>query len=203
MRSYIGIWLVGLALTGCVGLGQSQPEKHYYALEAIRQGERLVAVPGTILNIRRFRAAPPFQGREVVYRESDARYERDFYNQWLAPPDVMLTQQILNWLTAAGLFHYVTDSSGPLPATYILDGMVTALYGDYRATPFKIVLGLQFVLMHDVSASTDIIWHDQYRKEVEVREESPEALVSGGNDALRIILMAVETDISRALRSKR
>jgi uncharacterized lipoprotein YmbA len=202
MRSYIGIWLVGLVLAGCVSFGQSQPEKHYYALEAVREGKRLVALPGTTLNIRRFRASPPFEGRELVYRESDARYERDFYNEWVVPPDVMLTQQTLNWLTAAGLFQYLTDSSGPLPATHILEGTVTALYGDYRATPLKVVLGLQFVLMHDTAASTDMIWHDQYRKEVEVGEQSPEALVSGWNDALRIILTAVEADMNQALRPR-
>jgi hypothetical protein len=94
------------------------------------------------------------------------------------------------------------DSSASLPPTHILEGTVTALYGDYRAKPAKASLGLQFVLLQDRAASTDIIWHNQYRKEIEVREPSPEALVSGWNEALQMILTDLETDLSKALRLK-
>lgn len=114
----------------------------------------------------------------------------------------MLTQQTLNWLTAAGLFQYVLDSSGPLPATHILEGTVTAVCGDYRATLTKAILGLQFFLVHETAGSTEIIWHDEYRKEVEIVEQSPEAFVSGWNGALRLILTAVEPDMKQALFRK-
>ncbi len=198
MIAFVGIQLLVLFLAGCVGLAQSQPEKQYYALEVVRESQTMVLLPGTVLDIRRFRAAPPL-GRELVYRESDARYESDFYNQWFVVPDVMLTQQTTSWLTAAGLFQFVMDSSGSLPPTHILEGTVTALYGDYRANPTKAVLGLQFVLVHDTAASMDMIWQNQYRKEVEVREQSSEALVSGWKEALRLILMAVEADLKQAM----
>jgi hypothetical protein len=84
----------------------------------------------------------------------------------------------------------------------MLEGTVTALYGDYRATPVKAVLGLEFVLVHDTAASIDMIWHNEYRKEVEVGDQSPEALVSGWNEALRVILTALEADMREALRPR-
>ena len=201
MVAFVGRQLFVLLLAGCVGLVQSQPEKRYYALEVVREGQTKVLLPGAVLDIRRFRATPPL-GRELVYRESDARYESDFYNQWFVMPDVMLAQQTTSWLMAAGLFQMVMDSSGSLPPTHILEGTVTALYGDYRANPAKAVLGLQFILVHDTAASRDMIWHNQYRKEVEVREQSPEALVSGWSEALRSILTALEADMGQALQPR-
>ena len=201
MVAFVGRQLFVLLLAGCVGLVQSQPEKRYYALEVVREGQTRVLLPGAVLDIRRFRATPPL-GRELVYRESDARYESDFYNQWFVMPDVMLAQQTTSWLMAAGLFQMVMDSSGSLPPTHILEGTVTALYGDYRANPAKAVLGLQFILVHDTAASRDMIWHNQYRKEVEVREQSPEALVSGWSEALRSILTALEADMGQALQPR-
>lgn len=201
MVAFVGIQLFVFLLAGCVGLVQSQPEKRYYALEVVREGETKVLLPGAVLDIRRFRATPPL-GRELVYRESDARYESDFYNQWFVMPDVMLAQQTTSWLMAAGLFQIVMDSSGSLPPTHILEGTVTALYGDYRANPAKAVLGLQFILVHDTAPSRDMIWHNQYRKEVEVREQSPEALVSGWSEALRSILTALEADMRQALQPR-
>jgi cholesterol transport system auxiliary component len=198
----MSICLAVLAFGGCVSLSKSYPEKHYYALEAIRQGETLDFIPETVLKIQKLRTAPAFEGKELVYRTSDARYEGDFYNEWFVPPNAMLTQQTLNWLTAAGLFHYVMDSSGPLPATHILEGRVTALYGDYRATPTKAVLGLQFFLVLEASSHAEIMWHQQYRKEVEAMDPAPEALVSSWNEALRVILTALEADMRKALRPR-
>jgi uncharacterized lipoprotein YmbA len=196
----VGIPFMGI-LAACVSLGQSQPEKQYFALDVVRKGETMAAFPRTRLDVRRFRASSPL-GKELVYRRSDGRYEADFYNQWFVVPDVMFTQQTTNWLMAAGLFQYVMDSSASVPPTHILEGTVTALYGDYRAKPAKAVLSLQFVLLHEMAGSTEIIWHNQYRKEVEVREPRPEALVSGWNEALQMIFTDLETDLNKALRLK-
>lgn len=196
----MSIGLAVLVFGGCVSLSKSYPEKRYFALEAVRQGQTFASVRGTILQIRKLRASPAFEGKELVYRTTDARYEGDFYNEWFVPPNAMLTQQVMNWLTTAGLFQYVMDSSGPLPATYILEGTVTALYGDYRATPAKAVLGLQFFLLHEPSSlHAEIMWHREYRKEVDVTERSPEALVNGWNAALQLILTDLDVDLERTL----
>lgn len=202
MSDFIGICLVFFVLGGCVNLGRSYPEKHSYILEAVHSGETRVSIPGTVLKARKFRASPAFEGKELVYRTSDARYEGDYYNEWFVPPNAMLTQQVVNWLTTTGLFQYVMDSSGPLPATHMLEGTLTALYGDYRATPGKAVLAVQFFLLHEASAQAEVLWHQEYRKEVDVMEQQPEALVKGWNSALRLILSDLEEDLSRTLRRR-
>ena len=48
----------------------------------------------------------------------------------------------------------------------------------------------------------NMIWHNQYRKEVEMMEQSPEALVSGWNEALRSILTALEADMRQTLKTE-
>ncbi|HMU32220.1 MAG TPA: hypothetical protein PKD43_19140, partial [Nitrospira sp.] len=160
---FIGICLVVFVLGGCVNLSKSYPEKHSYILEAVHSGEMRASIPGTVLKVRKFRVSPTSEGKELVYRTSDARYEGDFYNEWFVPPNAMLTQQIMNWLTSAGLFQYVMDSSGPLPATHMLEGTLTALHGDYRATPARAVLAVQFLFLHEASAQGEVLWHREYR----------------------------------------
>ncbi len=202
MRHAIRFWLIALLLNGCVSFGKSYPDKQHYALDTVREGEKLSSVPRTVLKIRKFRTRPGIEGKGFVYRRDATRYETDYYNEWFVLPNAMLTQQALNWLAAAGLFQYVLDSSGPLPATHILEGIVTALYGDHRTAPIKAVLGLQLFLVDETANSTRIIWHNEYRKEVEVVGQSPEALVSGWNAALRGILAAVEADLIQALAGR-
>lgn len=185
-----------------MNLDRSYPEKHSYVLEAVRPGETRASIPETVLKVRKFRVSPAFEGKELVYRTSDGRYEGDFYNEWFVPPNALITQQIVNWLTRAGLFQYVMDSSGPLPATHMLEGTLTALYGDYRATPAKAVLAVQFFLLHEASSQAEVLWHQEYRKEVDVMDQKPEALLSGWNEALRRILSEVEEDLARTLRPR-
>ena len=200
MPGFLCLGLAVLLLDGCVGLSKSYPEKHSYALEVMRQGEAFASTPGTVLKIRKFRASPAIGGKELVYRTSDARYEADFYNEWFVMPNAMITQQVLNWLTTAGLFEYVMDSSGPLPATHILEGTVTALYGDYRTTPTKAVLGLQVFLIHERVSQSDIVLQREYRREIELTEKTPEALVNGWNAALRRILSALDEDVNQTIQ---
>ena len=89
---------------------------------------------------------------------------------------------------------------GPLPATHRLEGILTVLYGDYRAN-------LQRLFWPSNSSSSmrrplkgEVLWHREYRKEVDIMEQTPEALVSGWNEALRLILSALDEDLTRTLR---
>lgn len=196
---FMSFCLAILALGGCINLTKSYPEKHSYALEAIRQGKTHASIPGTVLKIRKLRASPDFEGKELVYRTSDARYERDFYNEWFVPPNAMLTQQLQNWLTSTGLFQYVMDSSGPLPATHLLEGTVTALYGDYRATPAKAALGLHVLLIDPAKNPPAIVLQRDYRSDIPIADRSPEALVQGWNTALRSIFDGLVDDLYKGL----
>jgi cholesterol transport system auxiliary component len=196
------ICLAFLVFGGCVNLTKSYPEKHYYALEVARQGEALSTAPLTVLKIRKFRASPSFEGKEFVYRTSDAQYEADFYNEWFVAPKAMLTQQVHSWLTKSGPFNYANESLDSLAPTHVLEGTVTALYGDYRGNPAKAVLGLQFFLVHESSSPAEVVWHQEYRQDVDLSDKSPEALVNGWNTALQRILTSLEGDLSRTVQGR-
>jgi cholesterol transport system auxiliary component len=201
MGSLIRIGLALWALCGCVSLNASYPEKHYYAVEAARSTEPRPSAAQSILKVRQFRISPSYEGKAFVYRLSDARYEADFYNEWFIAPNAMLKQQVLNWLARTGQFRHVTDSSSPMAATYSLEGNVTALYGDYRMTPPRAVLAVQCFLAETVRPA-DLVLHREYRNEVAVTGTSPEALVAGWSEALRLLLIDLEKDLGHSLNKR-
>ncbi len=191
--------LVSSALSsGCVSLAKSFPEKHFYSLDVVRQGEQVGPASGTVLKVQRFRISPRFEGKEMVYRTSDTRYESDFYNEWFISPNAMVTQQAQNWLANAGLFQAVVDSSSSLDATHVLEGSVTALYGDYRQKEApKAVLDFQVVLINEGASHTEIVFRREYRQVVDMANMSPDTLASGWNEGLRQILAALEKDLRK------
>ena len=70
------------------------------------------------------------------------------------------------------------------------------LYGDYRATPAKAVLAVHSSSSMRRPLKGEVLWHREYRKEVDIMEQTPEALVSGWNEALRLILSALDEDLT-------
>jgi len=194
-------WVVPLAflvLSGCVSLAKSFPDKHYYALDVTRQGEPGVPVPGAVLDVRGLFVSPRFEGKELVYRTGDTRYESDFYNAWFVSPSAMLTQQIQNWLRNASLFEHVVATPSYLDATHILEGTVTDLYGDYRQQgEHKAVVGMHIVLIEDYPTRTAIVFQRDYHQMVELSETSPDELTRGWNEGLQQIFMALEEDLRR------
>lgn len=193
----------GLALVavwgspGCVELNKEVPVKTAYSLDVLRQGSDPVAQTKTVLKVRKFRVAPPFEGRGLVYRMGEHRYESDYYHEWFVSPNAMVTQQIQNWLTAAGLFEHVLASGSTAEETHLLEGTVTALYGDFRnpAAP-KAALGMQIVLLDAGSLDSGILFQRDYQREIALGAPTPDALVKGWNDALREVLTAAEEDLA-------
>jgi ABC-type uncharacterized transport system auxiliary subunit len=108
----------------------------------------------------------------------------------------MFTEEIRKRLAVSGLFEHVIAPSSLLDSTYILEGAVTALYGDYRvSTAPKAVMEIQFFLLHETDSNPKIIFQSQYHKEEPLNGNTPDALVKSWNSALNQILTEFETDL--------
>ena len=185
-----------LALGGCVSVERKYLEKHYFVIDVSRQGAPSARHNGAILRVQKLRISPRYEGKGLVYRRQDVSYESDFYNEFFVSPGALLTEEVQQWLARSGLFQHVVASTSQLQASYILEGLVSALYGDYReGTAPKAVLGIQFFLVRDVAARSEIVFQKEYRKEIATGQRSPKTLVEGWNQALREILASFEEDL--------
>jgi cholesterol transport system auxiliary component len=196
LKLAIGIFMLFSISTGCINLERSYIEKRYFALEASRDED--ISSPDTdaVLNVRRFRVSAKYEGKGLVYRLKDLSYESDFYNEFFISPVSMFTEEIRKRLAVSGLFKHVVDPSSLLDSTYVLEGAVTALYGDYRvSTAPKAVMEIQFLLLQETDVSSKIIFQRQYHKEEPLKGNTPDALVKSWNEALSQILTEFETDL--------
>ncbi|HEX3035975.1 MAG TPA: hypothetical protein VHT73_12775 [Thermodesulfobacteriota bacterium] len=188
-----------LILTGCAAkLERNYPQRNYYILNVSNTNGNSSPASDGILEIRRFTISPNFTTREFVYRKGDLSYVSDFYNQFFRPPGMLITEETRKWLSESGLFKYVLDSSNSARPDYVLEGNVNELYGDYRTsgTP-KAVLGIQFFLIDETSPNSQIIFQKNYYGEVALKNNSPETLVEGWNNALEQILTDLKEDLMK------
>lgn len=193
---FIGQLALLSLLTGCFNFKKNFPEKRFFVLSASRSEKLSSLKLNAILKIQRFRVSPQFEGKGFVYRKGNFNYESDFYNEFFISPGLMIAQEAGKWLSGSGLFKYVMTSSSPVEPTVKLEGVISALYGDYRDTKVpKAVLEMQFFLVRNVSSRPVIIFGKTYHEETLIEGISPDTLMAGWNLALEHILAKFETNL--------
>ena len=191
-----GIFILFSLSIGCVNLERSYIEKHYFVLDSSPAEDISSPDTGKVITVRRLRVSPKYEGKGLVYRLKELSYETDYYNEFFISPVSMFTEEIRKRLAGSGLFKNVVDPSSLLDSTYVLEGAVTALYGDYRAsTAPKAVMEIQFLILQQTDVNPEIVLQRQYHKEEPLNGSTPDALVKSWNTALNQILTEFENDL--------
>ncbi len=135
---------------------------------------------------------PPFDGKSLVYRLGDQRYERDFYNIYSALPNEMISSATRQWMNQAQIFAMTVGQSNSFFPYYTLQISVDEFYGDYRVRP-EAVVTMEFFLTVTSGAKTNpIIGSNRYSKRVPLKDNTPGALALGQQEALAQILKEYE-----------
>ncbi len=196
------VFVSSLVLSGC---GQSAvASRKYYLLDTMRQGPPASVHSDATLRVRRFDVDQAFATRQLVYRVEATRYEPDFYDQFLVPPGVMITEKTRDWLAASGLFQRVTSTNSPLEAAYVLEGNVLSLYADFTtgATP-RAVMEMRFFLLATSDANEAVPLAKTYKAESPLADRTASAVVDALSTDLADILTRLEADIAKGLIEKK
>ena len=135
------------------------------------------------------RVAAAYAGNSFVYRLDDVQYVSDPYHAFIAEPGAMLGNRMAEWLDRAGPFKTVVQPGSARPAGYVLEAMVTEIYGDFRAGQRPAaVLAVEFALIDQADARSKVVYERTIASRIDLPQASPEALVRGYGKALAEIL---------------
>ncbi|QWE19402.1 membrane integrity-associated transporter subunit PqiC [Polynucleobacter corsicus] len=137
-------------------------------------------------------ATPPFDGKSLVYRLGDQRYEKDFYNTYSALPNEMVGNATRQWLNHAQIFSMTVGQGNSFFPYYILQTSIEEFYGDYRVRPEAVVTIEFFFTATDPQKRNPVIGKNRYTKRVALKDNTPQALALGQQEALAQILKEYE-----------
>ena len=147
------------------------------------------------LKIGSVSVAPPFDGKSLVYRTGDQRYEKDFYNVYATIPAEMIGNAERQWINRANIFSAAVGQSNSFFPYYFLQVSVEEFYGDYRSQP-EAVVSLEFFLSATGAGKTNpLIGANRYTKRVALSDTSPQALIIGQQQALAEIFKQYEEQL--------
>ena len=187
-------------LPGC-GIRRAYNKK-YYVLNAVRQAQSVRTEIDSILDVRRFTIDSAFGGKGLVYRTGEFAYESDFYSEFLVSPAAMITDKTRNWLSKAGLFGTVLEVGSQVDPTHVIEGNITALYGDFRDKSSHIAtMEIRiFLLKVEAGGESVPVFSERYPSAVGIESEDSETLVKGFDKCLQNILSSLEKDLSQQTR---
>lgn len=189
-----------LLLSGCVTFERSYPERKYYALEVNFPTLQLVSNPTTpndaVLQVASLRISPRYETRSFIYRISDVGYESDFYHQFVASPAGMITEAVRLGLERANIFKNVVTPASIQPPTYVLEGTIHTLYGDFRNPGAgQAAVEIEFILRKQIAPDPGIVLQKRYSRTVPLSTRSPEALIRCWDQAVSDIVTELARDL--------
>ncbi|HKO87479.1 MAG TPA: hypothetical protein VJU83_03065 [Burkholderiales bacterium] len=138
----------------------------------------------------RFDVAPAFEGKQLVWRLDETRYESDFYNELLTTPREMLMNRTAEWFG-------IKDGSAQLglsEPSYLLEAYAPELYGDMRSRPGQAVLRMHYKLTAS-RPTPHVVFEREYAERVDLEAPRPEAFVKALGTAHERILTRLQADL--------
>ena len=195
----VAILIVAATLAACA-LSRPSPVKRTFLLEptlptAASATPKPLAVRVGVVNV-----AAPFRGKTFVFRETDLRYESDYYDEFFIAPAIMFSDATAKGLAASNVFRRVVPfGAASDEGNYVLDGFVSELYADTRdaAAPVAVITVTYYLTPSNVIAS-GVAWSREYRQRTKVSGTGPDAVARGWNAALTAILADLAKDLAAA-----
>ena len=197
LRSVGLILLTGVSLAFLNACSPTRPADQItdWLVSVKRSGDPRTPISPVWLKVGTISVTAPFDGKSLVYRLTEGRYEKDFYNAYIALPNEMFANATRTWLNDAGVFRLTVDQSNGFFPYYTLQAHVEEFYGDYRTKP-EAVVSIQYYLTaaSTSKAASPIIFTSRYSQRIALADNSRAALIQGYQQALTIILQQLEAD---------
>jgi cholesterol transport system auxiliary component len=195
MMKRIFLIAVALSLTACSLPSRAPVTPTSWMVLPERTGVPRQARTDFWLKVGAVSVAAPYDGKSLVYRLGDQRYEKDFYNIYSTIPSEMIGNAERQWLNNANIFAAAVGQGNSFFPYYTLQTSVNEFYGDYRVRPEAVVSVEFFLTVINGSKTNPLIGANRYTKRIPLKDNTPEALVLGQQQALAEIFKQYEEQL--------
>ena len=156
------------------------------------------ASTGPVLMIRPIAAAPGLDARGLQSLAADGSLRVDYYNLWAVPPADAVTEALLNWTQASGMFSAVVTPGTRLDPGLIIEGELTELIADPGRG--EALATLTLVVIKPSRALTGValpLAQARLHATAKLDGNGPAAMVAAQSDAVTAVLVQAMALLTR------
>jgi len=200
------IFVVGLmvSLTGCLGIQRIRGPIVHYQLNPEVVTVPCVVKGNSVLKIMAFVASAPYDGTGLVYSQGEHRAEPSIHFHWVAPPERMIREYLIQVLGKLPQFSAVIGKESSLRPDYLLEGRVFALDSFSSSSGNFARLHVEVALIrakNKEEKEMKVVFRRRYNVEIPIQgsEGSPSIseAVEGLNNALQTFSKSLQQDLCK------
>jgi uncharacterized lipoprotein YmbA len=198
-RPLILLAALTLLTSGCSSLSQPYSQKELYALTLAPAAQTRPA-PTTAafqkpLRIRPVRVLAPYSTSDLYYKTKTGTFEADPYRAYVAPPEKLLTANLVDYLCAHGP-AYALDPSSVADESMSLESQCTMLMGDYSTATPTARVAFRFQLLKPQGREIKPVWAKNYEKQVPLKSDNAQALIDALTEAISQAYADLSSDLA-------
>jgi uncharacterized lipoprotein YmbA len=189
----VGAGLAALTLAACAS-GPATPD-HFYRLEAAAPAAAAAspALAG-VVEVDRLKVDTVTDQLPVLYREADGTaIERHAYHRWMSPPSLMVQNELITYLRAAGAGQRVVTPDVRIEPHYHVTGRIIRLERVLADGGASAVVELELGVSRDRG---QLLLLETYRAEVPAGDDGVDASVEAFDRALTQVFERFVADLS-------
>jgi ABC-type uncharacterized transport system auxiliary subunit len=176
--------------------GGSIPDMHYYLIDypISKESNKREPVYHIELGVEKFEAAPLYQEERLVYRDSPYEGKYYHYHRWIASPEQMITEKVIEQLRASNLFEQVVSFPKYSQVDFVLHGTIKAFEEWDEGDKWYARVQISYELIKN--AANQIVWQKTIEKKNIVPHKSPAEVVKGINRGVQQCVAEIKQELA-------
>lgn len=182
------------------------PESNYYTLslplvtaKQQNNGNSVPAVP-VVIGMSKLESGFLYREDRIIYRESPYEVKYWNYRKWVAPPYVMITEYLREYLKNQHIFADVVPHPSPRRVKYVLSGRVLAFEEWDEGANWFGKVGFELTVTN--THTNQMLWQKSYERMLPVREKLPASVVAALSEGLHQCFQEVARDLRGELQGR-
>ncbi len=197
---WLMVGVVGLGLLGgCSGI----PPTYYYRVhseENEANGVNAGEVIPVVIGVTPCTADLLYKGDKIVYRNSPYEVQFYHYRRWVAPPQKLVTEAIVNRFKASGAFQKVVQLPAADRIDYLLKGRIRAFEEWDEPNSWFGLVSLELVLQDPATRAS--VWQKTFTAKTPAAKKEPVEVVRAISTSLNQVLDEAIAEIAHYLKER-
>lgn len=187
-----------ISLTLIIGCG-SVPPTYYYRIYYDLPEHNSPAPVSVTIGIEPFDSDVLYKGDRIVYRNSEYEVQFYHYRRWVAPPNKIVREAVLNQFQSSGIFEKVVNTNSPLKVDYVLRGNIKSFEEWDENNTWYGLVSIAFEL-HD-NETKEIVWQNTLTEKTPVSSKEPVEVVKAISESLKRVVEKAIQEIEENLKA--